>query len=54
MIEILTILAIVIFIGALAGGDSFGDVIRTGCGCLGVLLFIALLGVGFLLLPAAL
>ncbi|MDR9453954.1 MAG: hypothetical protein RI542_08485 [Wenzhouxiangella sp.] len=51
MVELLALLAIVIIIGALAGGDSFGEVIRTGFGCLGVLLVLAVIGLAVLLIP---
>ena len=51
MIELLALLAIVMIIGALAGGDSFGDVIRTGCGCLGILILLAAVGLAVLLVP---
>jgi hypothetical protein len=32
--EWLALLAIVVILGALAGGDTFGETIRLGCGCL--------------------
>ena len=36
----LVLLIIIVILGALLGGDSFGETIRGGCGCL-VLLVIA-------------
>jgi hypothetical protein len=40
----LALLAIVVILGALAGGDSFGETIRLGCGCLAmIILFLAVL-----------
>lgn len=38
----LALLVIVIILGALAGGESFGDTVGKGCGCL-VMIGIALL-----------
>jgi hypothetical protein len=32
--EWVVLLVIVIILGALAGGNSFGETIRAGCGCL--------------------
>jgi len=37
--EWLVLLAIVIILGALAGADSFGETVRTGCGCLVTIFF---------------
>lgn len=54
MIELLTLLIVVVVIGALLGADSFGETIRTGCGCLGILLLLAAIGLAFLLLTPAL
>ncbi|GEM_PF-5253320 len=51
MVELVTLLVIVIIIGALAGGDSFGDVVRTGLGCLALLFVLALVGLALLLIP---
>lgn len=50
MLELLTLLIIVVIIGALLGADSFGETIRTGCGCLGILLLIAVIGCAILLM----
>lgn len=47
--ELLALLVIVVILGALAGGNSFGETIRTGCGCL---LVIVLIGFGLLFLAA--
>lgn len=44
MLELLTLLIIVVIIGALLGADSFGETIRTGCGCLGMIIAIGLIG----------
>ena len=30
----ITLLVIIIILGALAGGNTLGETIRTGCGCL--------------------
>ena len=32
--ELLILLLILIVVGALLGGDSFGECLRSGCGCL--------------------
>ena len=32
--EWMVLLVIILILGALAGGNSFGETIRTGCGCL--------------------
>jgi len=53
MLELLTLLIIVVIIGALLGADSFGETIRTGCGCLGILLLIGAIGIAFLLMSPA-
>lgn len=53
MLELLTLLIIVVIIGALLGADSFGETIRTGCGCLGILLLIGAIGFAFLLMSPA-
>jgi hypothetical protein len=34
----LALLAGVVILGALAGGNSFGETIRLGCGCLAMIL----------------
>lgn len=34
----LALLAIVVILGALAGGNSFGETVRLGCGCLAMIL----------------
>ena len=39
--EWVALFVIILILGALAGGDGFGDTIRSGCGCL-VLIIIAL------------
>ena len=40
----LALLAFVVILGALAGGDSFGETIRLGCGCLAMMvLFLGVL-----------
>jgi hypothetical protein len=44
----IVLLIIVIILGALAGGNSLGETIREGCGCL-VLLVIAAVAVLFLI-----
>lgn len=49
MVELLALLIIVIIVGALAGGNSFGEVVRTGFGCLGLLIVLAVIGVVVLL-----
>lgn len=41
------IFLIVLFLGALAGGKSFGGTIRTGCGCL-ILIVIGLAVLGYM------
>jgi hypothetical protein len=43
--EWLALLAIVVILGALAGGNSFGETVRLGCGCLAmiVLVFVVLM-----------
>ena len=49
--EWVVLLVIIIILGALAGGNSFGDTIRTGCGCLMaiiVVLFVLVLMTGVL------
>ena len=40
--EWVVLLVIIVILGALAGGDTFGETIRNGIGCL-VVIFIALL-----------
>ena len=42
MVFLICLLIVVIILGALFGGESFGETIRQGCGCL-VILVIALL-----------
>ena len=45
------LLVVIIILGALAGGNSFGETIRTGCGCLVaiiVVLFVLALMAGVL------
>jgi hypothetical protein len=37
----ITLLVIIIILGALAGGNTFGETIRSGCGCL-VLIIVVL------------
>jgi len=37
----ITLLAIIIILGALAGGNTLGETVRSGCGCL-VLIFVVL------------
>ena len=37
--ELLGFFIIIVIIGALAGGKSFGDTISKGCGCLAFLVF---------------
>jgi hypothetical protein len=44
----LVLLVVIIILGALAGGNSLGETIRGGCGCL-VLLVIAAVVVLFLI-----
>ncbi len=50
MLELLTLLIVVVIIGALLGADSFGETIRTGCGCLGLLLLLAVAGLALMLM----
>lgn len=42
MEELLTLLVIVIIIGALLGGKTFGGTVRKGCGCLILLIIVAI------------
>jgi hypothetical protein len=44
---LVVVFIIVVFLGALAGGKSFGDTIRTGCGCL-IFIIIAIFIIGFI------
>lgn len=53
MLELLTLLVVVVIIGALLGADSFGETIRTGCGCLGLLLVLAAIGLGIMFMGRA-
>ncbi len=49
--EWVVLLIIIIILGALAGGNSFGETVRTGCGCLVaiiVVLFVLALMTGVL------
>lgn len=39
----LALLAIVVILGALAGGDTFGETVRLGCGCLGMMFLLLVL-----------
>lgn len=50
--ELLILLLILIVVGALLGGDSFGECLRIGCGCLimAVLAVAVLLALGWLVL----
>jgi hypothetical protein len=47
-VEILGLLVVVIIIGALLGGDSLGETIRGGCGCILFLIVAAVVGVALL------
>jgi len=38
--EWLALLAIVVILGALAGGNSFGETVRLGCGCLTLIILL--------------
>jgi len=49
MLELFALLVIVVIIGALLGADSFGETIRTGCGCLGLILALGVLGLFMLM-----
>ena len=44
--EILVLLAVVVIIGALLGGKSFGGTVRKGCGVLILLLIIGIIVIG--------
>lgn len=46
--EWLGLLALVVILGALAGGESFGETVRLGCGCLTLILIFILVLVMFL------
>jgi len=50
--ELLILLLILIVVGALLGGDSFGECLRIGCGCLimAILAVAVLLALGWLVL----
>lgn len=37
--ELIVFLVVVIILGALAGANSFGETIRSGLGCLGLIIF---------------
>ena len=37
------LLVVVIILGALAGGNTFGETIRAGCGCLVLIIFVLFL-----------
>lgn len=50
LVELLALLIVVVILGALAGADSFGETIRTGCGCLVVLILLGFAGLFLLLL----
>ena len=41
--ELLVFLLVVIILGALAGADSFGETIRSGLGCLGVIIIVLII-----------
>ena len=41
--EWVALLVVIIIIGALLGGNSFGETIRTGCGCLAVIVVVLFL-----------
>jgi len=45
----IVLLIIIVILGALSGGDSFGEVLRGGCGCL-VLIIIAVIVIAYLAL----
>ena len=36
----LALLAILVILGALAGGNSLGETVRLGCGCLAMILLV--------------
>jgi heme A synthase len=38
--ELLVILAVVIVIGAILGGNSFGETVRKGCGCITIIILL--------------
>lgn len=40
--EILTVILIIAVLGALIGGNSFGESVRKGCGCIILLLILGL------------
>jgi len=45
-VEILGLLVVIIIIGALLGGDSLGETIRGGCGCILFLIVAAFVAAG--------
>ena len=38
--EWIVLLIVIVVLGALAGGDSFGETVRKGCGCLVVIVIV--------------
>ncbi len=46
--ELLGLLVVVIIIGALLGGDSLGEMIRGGCGCIVFAIVAVVVGVALL------
>jgi hypothetical protein len=40
--EIVALLIVIIILGALAGGNSFGGTVRKGCGCLAAIVVVLL------------
>ena len=45
---ILVILFIIIFLGAMDGGNSFGETIRKGCGCLTFFIFFVIIVLAYM------
>jgi hypothetical protein len=45
--EWIALLVVIVILGALAGGNSFGETVRVGCGCL-LAIILGLLIIAFL------
>ena len=49
--EWVVLLVVIVILGALAGGNTFGETIRNGCGCLVVIVLVLIVLV--LLMPVS-